>query len=203
MILLLIYSNPWLANFIVGRMETPSTVTLPAHVNTGVVLGGMLDTSRPEIEFTESADRFIIGLLLLKQNSITRVVWSGGSGDILREDFVEAESLAETAQILGVPMDQMLLEVRSRNTYENARYTRELIQNTDSIVLVTSAFHMTRAMACFEKQGFAVVPYPVDYRQSQLTGWEAWMPSLDALQDWERINKETLGYVVYWLKGYL
>src|SRR5690606_30182135 len=77
----------------------------------------------------------------------------------------ETDAMTELLVALGVPEEAILPEDRSRNTYENALYVRELLAQADSneIVLVTSALHMPRSVAIFERQGFSVTPAPVDY----------------------------------------
>ncbi|TIU18533.1 MAG: YdcF family protein, partial [Mesorhizobium sp.] len=84
----------------------------------------------------------------------------------------DAETAPRLFAALGVTADRLILENRSRNTYENAVFTRELVtpKPGETWLLVTSAFHMPRAKALFDKAGFATVPWPVDYRTSGKEG---------------------------------
>jgi uncharacterized SAM-binding protein YcdF (DUF218 family) len=117
--------------------------------------------------------RAVAGILLAKQFGIP-VVFSGGSGDIAPGQAREADALADLAMRIGLPREQIKIEAVSRNTEENAALVRSLLPG-DRIVLVTSAFHMRRASACFKKQGFMVLSAPTAY----LTG--ARTPSLSNL----------------------
>ena len=114
--------------------------------------------------------------------------------------------MKEILEVMGVPGRSMLLERSSRNTYDNALYTAVVLNNKNikRILLVTSAFHMRRAVALFEKQGFDVVPAPTDYQRlvapRVLPGW---LPSVDDLARTTIAIKEMVGFWVYRWRGWL
>jgi uncharacterized SAM-binding protein YcdF (DUF218 family) len=119
------------------------------------------------------------------------VVLSGGGDNGGNEAASEARLMANAIQRLGVPQDVLLLETRSRNTRDNARYTAELAQQHgfDRILLVTSSLHMPRAVLEFAKENVHVVPVPVP-ENGHREGWRRWVPSRRALWRSGRAIKE-------------
>ncbi|UOQ76945.1 YdcF family protein [Hymenobacter sp. 5516J-16] len=120
----------------------------------------------------------------------------------------EAEELGILLRLAGVPRQHILLETRSRNTRENALNTRALLRQhpeIKSIVLITSAFHLRRAMGCFREVGLNPAVFPASYyssdRQATLTYWL--IPSDEAPRLWGILLHEMVGYAVYRLRGYV
>ena len=120
----------------------------------------------------------------------------------------EASISKEVLIDAGIPAVDILLEELSWNTHENAHYTAALIRSNTpdaSILLVTSAFHMDRAMRCFAKEGISPEAYPVDY----ISGGEVCrgigcvLPSIRVFIDWQIPIKEKVGLLVYGMKGYV
>ena len=150
-----------------------------------IVLGGGEDTRASaywgQMQLNEGGDRFAAGLALAKRHPDAKLLFAGGSG-ALRDLGAEALSEASVAERFfldqGISSDRLLLEARSRNTAENAR--RSLALATPGLgetwVLVTSAFHMPRAMRSFEAAGWPkLIAWPVDYRTSRFKddiGWD-------------------------------
>ena len=100
------------------------------------------------------------------------------------------------------------METESRNTRENALFSKRLLAQMpgrERCLLITSAWHMRRASACFDKIGLPMDTYCVDYMRNTSQSW--WQDVLsfnpDLLQRWESLFKEWLGIVAYWLKGYI
>ncbi len=132
-----------------------------------VVLGGMTVAPIPpraEVEATSSVDRLLYGMRLARLGRAPLLVLSGGHTALGDSDLTEAASMRMLALECGIPPEAILLEKRSRNTYENAYYTRQLLaeRGINRILLVTSAKHMPRAAAVFRTQGFEVVPASTD-----------------------------------------
>lgn len=178
--------------------------------STVVVLGGMSALHEPtgRICFHASVDRLLQALQLYHEDYVDRIVISGGSAEILREEVPEAEYLLPFLLDMGLDKKDLFIEKRSRNTYENALYTRELFEEQQmdkEIILVTSAFHMRRARGCFEKQGFKVSEYTVQFNQNTepIDFRSVTIPSLGTLLEWEIVFKEWVGIVVYRIKRYL
>lgn len=95
-----------------------------------------------------------------------RLVFTGGSGNLGGGSPSESEIVGRYADPMGLPRTRLILEDRSRNTRENAAFTADMVKPKpgERWLLVTSAWHMPRAIGCFRQAGFAVIAYPVDYR---------------------------------------
>ena len=167
-VLLYLLSLPLTADLLIRPLEAfaPPLDTRELRADAVVVLGsGVLDLSwvpAPAQPSETAVSRAITGISLAKQQGLPLVL-SGGSGEIAPGSAREADTLAELATRFGIPREQIKTEGLSRNTQENASMVRALLPG-DRIVLVTSAFHMRRAAACFKKQGFTVLPAPTAYR---------------------------------------
>ncbi|HEX4113216.1 MAG TPA: YdcF family protein, partial [Stellaceae bacterium] len=142
---------------------------LPDRLDGIVVLGGAVDEAitraRHAPTVNDSAERVIETAALARRYPAATIVLSGGEG--LRSiGWNEAAPTRDILESLGVPAGRMVLETRSRNTIENAEDSFALVhpQPGQNWLLVTSAFHMSRAVGCFRHVGWQVIPYPVDYR---------------------------------------
>ncbi|MGO8800728.1 MAG: YdcF family protein [Roseiarcus sp.] len=171
----------WLIEPLEDRFPPPPAAMAPPY---GViVLGGAIDDevgrARHQVTLGEGAARLTEAVELARRFPQARLVYSGGSNSLTRSDSAEARDGAKLLTALGVDPARIALEDRSRNTDENARFTRDLVHPEPSQVwlLVTSAWHMPRAMALFRRAGFNVVAWPVDYR------------SEGGIGDW-RLNRE-------------
>lgn len=173
-----------------------------------IVLGGALD---PEGSLragapilNDAAERLTAFVALARTYPKARLIFSGGSGDPLRPGIREADQVKALFASLGLAPERVVYERDSRNTYENALYSKKLIQPEpgQNWLLVTSAWHMPRAMGCFEKAGWAVTPYPVDYRSASHDHWAMFLPEqqLDMVTTGSR---EWLGLISYRLMGRL
>jgi uncharacterized SAM-binding protein YcdF (DUF218 family) len=111
-------------------------------------------------------DRIIAAAALARQYPNARVVFSGGSANLISNDAREADFAGAIFESLGVDKSRLMMERRSRNTQENAEFSKALVAPKDGErwLLVTSAFHMPRSVGLFRKAGFAVEAYPVDWR---------------------------------------
>jgi uncharacterized SAM-binding protein YcdF (DUF218 family) len=126
---------------------------------------------------------------------------------VLTAQGTEAGSLRTLLRLAGVPDADILLDERSRNTRENALFTKELLAKyptIKSLILVTSAFHERRALGCFAQVGLHPQPFPADFRTSDRNWTPAYwlLPSANALSDWSLLLHEFSGWVVYKVVGY-
>jgi uncharacterized SAM-binding protein YcdF (DUF218 family) len=131
------------------------------------------------------------------------VVYSGGDDSLTRGRTTEASEAGRLLAAMGVDPARMVLEDRSRNTDENARFTGDIVHPEPSQVwlLVTSAWHMPRSMGLFRKAGFNVVAYPVDYRsRGDGADWRA-EESTRRIRSFNLAVHEWIGLVVYRLTG--
>jgi len=135
-----------------------------------VVLGGAIDDSishaRGQTTFDEGAERLTEAAILARRYPAARIVYTGGSSSLLGRPSGEAEDARRLLVAMGVDAARITLETRSRNTDENARFTAALVhpESGQTWLVVTSAYHMPRAMGLFRKAGFAAIADPVDYR---------------------------------------
>jgi len=135
-----------------------------------ILLGGFEDgwvsTGRGGLGLNEAAERVTEGLRLALRHRQAKVVFTGGVGGLMASNVEATGAVADFLAEAGVARERLILEGRSRNTYENALFTRDLVRPAEGErwYLVTSAFHMPRAVGLFRKAGFDVIAYPVDYR---------------------------------------
>jgi uncharacterized SAM-binding protein YcdF (DUF218 family) len=135
-----------------------------------IVLGGAEDghaDGAPELApLGEAAERYTEAAALARRLPEARLVFSGGSGALIGATAPEAETAARLFEALGIPRARITLESKSRDTYENARSTAGMLRPApgERWLLVTSAWHMPRAIGCFRAAGFAAEAWPVDYR---------------------------------------
>lgn len=188
------------------RFSRPETV--PQSVAGIVVLGGGLEGSinrvRGGYELNSSGDRFVETAILARRFPNARVLVSGGSGELLLQGEADADTAPRLLTALGVAPERLILENRSRNTDENARFSKDLVdpQPGETWLLVTSAFHMPRSIGLFRKAGFAVVPWPVDYRTAGDEGYGFFVDNaIDSLQNTTLGIREWIGLLAYWLTG--
>lgn len=172
-----------------------------------IILGGFEDGASHragELGLNEAAERMTEGARLARLITRTKVVFTGGVGTLLRNDVAQADQVGRWLIDMGIAPSRIVLEDRSRNTWENAVETRRVL-GTDAEgrwLLVTSAHHMPRSIGVFRKAGFDVVAWPVDLRTS---GWRdatrtfASVP--DGLRRLDSGTKEWIGLVAYWLMG--
>lgn len=173
-----------------------------------IVLGGGFEggvnKARGGYELNAGGDRMVEAAILARRFPAAKVLISGGSGALLIEGEGDAETGPRLLEALGVDRSRMILENESRDTYENAVFSRKLVEPKpgETWLLVTSAFHMPRSMGLFRKAGFDVTPWPSDYRT---TGNETLGPSKDNIVDTLRNSsvaiREWMGLVAYRLSG--
>jgi len=173
-----------------------------------IVLGGAIDDelgrARHQVTLADGAARLTEAAALARRFPEARLVYTGGSNSLTNADSTEARDAAALLATLGVDPSRIALEDRSRNTDENARFTRDLVHPDPSQawLLVTSAWHMPRAMALFRKAGFNVVADPVDYRSQG--GFGDWRLNADAARGFLLFDlavHEWIGLVAYWASG--
>jgi len=173
-----------------------------------VVLGGSIDAEISAAHGVAvvhgAADRIVAAAALARRYPNARLVFTGGSSNLISNDAREADYAAEIFQRLGVPRERLTMERRSRNTEENAEFTKAIAapKPGERWLLVTSAYHMPRSVGLFRKAGFAVEPYPVDWRlggQADLLTFSAF--ALEGLQHTDLAVHEWIGLLAYRLTG--
>ncbi len=202
----MVFSNPWLSHqAMIGLEVSPKELTKTYEA--GIVLSGIVASGihiESQIQLGEGADRIIEAVKLYHDGKIKKILISGGKADIKYPKDDEGLQLVSLATQLGIPSEDIIWENKSRNTYENAQYSAEMLKMNDGEkLLITSSFHMRRAMACFENAGIAVDPYPVDYRVPSNFKWAYLIPSSEAFKTWNIVIKELVGTIVYRMVGYI
>ncbi len=155
--------NVWLEDRI------PPPASLPAHIDGIVVLGGDANNKLLQVRPLSPGGapmRQVAAADLARRYPLARIVYSGGSGNPLDPTTTDAAGARLLLPALGLDPARVEFEESSRNTFENARNSFELAKPKpgETWLLVTSAFHMPRALGCFRKAGWTVIPYPVGYR---------------------------------------
>jgi len=173
-----------------------------------IVLGGAISpdvsAARDEVALNEAAERLTVAAELARRYPAVRIVFSGGSGALIYDEGAEAPFALRLLEDLGIPRARILLEDRSRNTVENAIFSKALIQPKpgERWLLVTSAHHLPRAIGVFRKMGFAVEPYPVDWRtRGAADALHPFATLGDGLRRSDTAVREWVGLAVYWLTG--
>jgi uncharacterized SAM-binding protein YcdF (DUF218 family) len=172
-----------------------------------VVLGGgispFLSRAYGETQLNASAERVTAIPKLARAYPNARIVFSGGDASLLQDKGREADYLYPLLDAFGVPRERVMIENRARNTYENAVLTKELVKPKpgERWLLVTSAEHMPRAVGCFQKAGFPIEAYPVDWRTRPRMSLLPNSRFAAGLADLDRAVHEWTGLVVYWLAG--
>jgi len=171
-----------------------------------VVLSGMLEINEvgdsTYIEWGDP-DRFFGGIALFKAGKAQKLVFTGGKMPWDKVKKTEGEVLKEYAISNGIPSENILVTKDVENTADEAVAVKELISPSKRIILVTSAFHMYRAKRLFEKQGFEVIPYKVDYKaagNSTITVMD-FLPSAGNLGMSETGIREIIGRYYYIIRS--
>jgi uncharacterized SAM-binding protein YcdF (DUF218 family) len=174
-----------------------------------IVLGGSIRTliteGRGAIELGEAGDRVVEAIRLAKQMPTVPVIFTGGSTKFIYKSESESLSAIKLFTDLGLDKSRIILEGDSLNTRQNADYTKQLLGNVKDkrYLLITSAFHMPRAIGCFRASGINVSPWPVDYRSRGKSDFlrPDFVPSR-MLNMVDVMSKEWLGLIAYGIFGY-
>jgi uncharacterized SAM-binding protein YcdF (DUF218 family) len=173
-----------------------------------VILGASIEADLSAAHGTpvvrSAPDRIIAAAALAHRYPNARIVFSGGSANLISNDAREADFAGAIFEGLGIAKSRLTMERASRNTLENAQFSKALVQPKDGErwLLVTSAFHMPRSIGLFRKAGFAVEAYPVDWRvggRGDLMNFSNAI--LDGLGRTETAVREWIGLIAYRATG--
>ncbi|MEL6813439.1 MAG: YdcF family protein [Cyanobacteria bacterium J06598_3] len=185
-----------------------------------VVLGGCTEPAsepRPWVEVSDRGDRILYAARLYNQKRAPKLILSGGRIRWRRGDDgpSEADDMKEFALAMNVPAEDIVLEGDSLNTRQNAVNVQKILneQSLDTVLLVTSAMHMPRSVAIFQKLGINVIPAPTDYfvptdRRKHINATLegrilSLLPNADAQSNFTSALKEYIGFVIYRLRGWV
>ena len=212
--LLLFFTNPFLSNLALLAWEPDfkSFEEIENH-EIGIVLTGVTNMSKTAYDrtfFNKGADRITHALQLYRMGKIKKILITGGQGLNPTNPQTEAELLKRFLVMTGMPEEDIWIEDQAKNTAQNAQFTKELlaqkgISTAQEFILVTSAFHMSRAKGCFDKVGLNTTTFPTDYYSHDI---KYDIPSLlfpdpFSLEYWTKLFKEWIGIVMYKVAGYM
>jgi uncharacterized SAM-binding protein YcdF (DUF218 family) len=173
-----------------------------------VILGGSID---PDLSMAHgvpvvraAADRMIAAAELARRYPKARIIFTGGSSNLISNDAREADYATEVFESLGIPKERLEIDRRARNTQENAEFAKAIAapKSGERWLLVTSAYHMPRSVGLFRKVGFAVEPYPVDWRlDGRVDLLKLWIFSIEGLGSVDVGVREWIGLAAYWVSG--
>lgn len=208
-----LFSNIFLANQLM-RLWEPESLTaneIETPYDIGILLGGYSNVftvpDHDRHNFSDRGNRFFQAYELYQTGKVKKLLLSGGSGNLLQNVPGEAGLMKAYLMRIGIPESDIIVENTSRNTRENAVFTKEILDRDypgARCLLLTSAWHMRRSKACFDKAGQPTTPYCVDYL-SERTRYNPEiliLPHRFGLYYWELMIKEMVGCVMYRLQGY-
>jgi len=174
-----------------------------------IVLGGGIDpdlsAAHGRAAFIRAADRIVAAAALARKYPNARILYSGGNANLIGDDSAkEADYAVLALESLGIARERVTMERRSRNTQENAEFSKAIAKPSDGErwLLVTSAFHMPRSVGLFRKAGFAVEPYPVDWRAGSTAKLLSFSPlAVEGLERTDTAVREWIGLAAYWVTG--
>jgi uncharacterized SAM-binding protein YcdF (DUF218 family) len=212
-LLLLFFSNPFILNFSMRAWEIPSRRidSIKEPYSAGVMLGGAMryyNSTMNRVVYGTAVDRFIQCIYLYREGKIKKIFVSGGSGLLLEQRYKEAELLKKVLLEMNIPEQDIVIENKSKNTRENALFSAEILKKdfaNEKILVITSGYHMRRSLACFKKVGINAEPFSVDEHsgKGQFTIDKIIIPDADILEGWDILFHEWIGYVSYWMAGYI
>lgn len=196
--------NAWLA----APLENAYPPTqLPKDVTGILVLGGAemprTSVARGQLSLDEGGERLLLALELAKRYPNAKLAFSGVTGSVYGGGPPEAFVARDLFGAFGISRDRLVVESRARNTLENVRYSKALLdpQPGETWLVVTSAMHMPRTLGLFDKAGWPVLPYPVDY---QTAGRAKFAPTLRFAENLYALDgtlREWIGLISYRLMG--
>lgn len=213
------FSNSFIVDEFMRPYETKAIQEsdIPGTYDVGIVLGGMIeyDPTFVRPQFNRAVDRLMQAITLYKDGKIKRILISGGSGSILEKNVLEAEIVKNYMKKLGIPDSCILIEKYSKNTHENALFSKTILDSVNKhdnqttaqgkYLLITSGFHMPRAMRCYQKVGVNVTAYSADRYSGprKFVFDHLFFPTTGALDEWNVLLHEWIGFLTYKIAGYI
>jgi uncharacterized SAM-binding protein YcdF (DUF218 family) len=204
--ILWLFSNNFLLNQFARLWDITKKPDMSKTYSCAIILGGFASEGpKGQGHFNGSSDRFIQAVKLINNHKVSSLLISGGNGMLKKSDFIEADYVHDELKDFNVPDSLILIENKSRNTLENAQFSGVLLKEKNlppPYLLVTSSFHMRRALTTFKKADLEVVAYPCDYKAGlNSVEFDDFIPKADALMAWNGYIKEVIGCVAYYFKS--
>ncbi len=211
-VILYFFSNRFILDEFLRHWEVPAVDAreIKTPYDAGIVLGGVIsyDSTLARYQFFRQGDRIHQAVLLYKEGKIKKILFAGGAGALSEPENKEGPRVKSYLLELGIPEQDILIEGESRNTRQNALFSKALIDKTipgGNFLLITSALHQRRAVRCFEKAGIHVTPYSVDRYTGPKRKFDfdyLLLPDARSLFDWENYLHEVIGLLIYKVVGY-
>ena len=201
---LFLFSNPLISNKLIKYIEDPYQPVELSNVPVSdfiVVLSGTTHFVKDDVYEWIDSDRFFGGIKLLNAKKGKKIIYTSGILPWEKNKKTEGELLKKLSIEFGVNENDILTTTNVQNTYEEASAISNLVRKETKIILVTSAFHMSRAEFLFEKKGLKVFPYPVDFKfNNDKVSILNFIPSASSFKRSSFAIRELLGRVYYSLK---
>jgi uncharacterized SAM-binding protein YcdF (DUF218 family) len=206
-------STPALSSYLIASLERqylPIPVSKSPKADAIVILGGCVGAAeypRIEVDLTDASDRILHAARLYKAGKAPLIIATGGANAWLGTKTPEAFTMDKLLREWGVPENVIVTEQNSLNTHQNAVNTKRLLnqKKLKTILLVTSASHMPRAMSTFRSTGITSIPSPTDYKivNQEKSFLLSFLPDIGALGGTTLALKEYLGLLVYRWRGWI
>jgi len=196
------------AMLLVLEQRFPRPQTLPDRIDGILVLGGAVDPALSlaygETVFNGSVTRVLAGIALARRYPEAKLALVGGEGEMFPVGLAEARATLGFVLDEGVAATRIVLEEQSRSTHENAVFAKESIRPgpAETWILVTSGFHIPRAVASFRAVDWPVIPYPVDFKVDPRAVWRPNFNLVEGLETATTAGKEWVGLAGYRLRGW-
>ena len=198
-----------LGEYLIYKLEKNyhNSIILPDEVDGILILGGatnpFLSHEHNQIILNGSVERLLESMTLIKKYKDAKVIFSSGSGSIKNPTMDHASIAKKFFMKIGLDTDKIIFENKSRNTYENIFFSKEIAKPTknEKWIVITSAFHMNRAIFIGEKNNWTLTPYAVDFTQPKKF---TFIPNLDVLSNLGQMqhgSHEWIGLIAYFLMG--
>lgn len=211
--LFLIFSNPVITNEVMLLWEVAPTPykQLQKHYDAAIVLSGVTASDKgpyDRVHLNKGGDRILHAVQLYKLGITEKILITGGSGLLESDSISESERMRRVMILSGIPNTDILIEEKSRNTFENAQFSKVMLDEhypNGQFLLVTSAFHMRRSLACFKKAGLQPEAFSTDfYSMDTPYGIEHFLiPYAEAITTWGKLLREWVGLLTYSLMDYI
>ncbi len=210
LLVLVLFSEESVSNALFRSLESPPIRTMRPDViyDVAILLGGVNDErvvgTWGERAFNDNNERLLATYDLLRTGRARTAIVSGGTAWAAPQQYTEAQVLADQLVAWGIARDRVIVEDQARNTHENAVLSAAIVRGRgfQSVLVVTSAFHMPRAYGCFVAEGLPVDTLPVDFRSFDGRFGVDSLPRADHLAESTAAIREWSGRVIYKIRGY-
>ena len=187
--------------------EFHTNTKIPERVDGILILGGatnpLLFKEFDQISLNGSAERLVESVMIIRKFEKAKVIFSGGSGIVNRSDLGHSQVAKLFYKKMGVDINKIFFEDKSRNTHENIIYSKKIAKpkKNENWLLITSAFHMKRALLIAEKNNWKFIPYAVDFKNIKEFKLTPNLNLLSNINSFQSGLHEWLGLVSYYLMG--